>query len=255
MAQLRNLGQPFGSPGGIINIPAPAGAALAGQIQMQQLERLGQSIGQALGQRKQQQLWEQDVQNWQLGQQSQLPQGMVGPQMGMPQMQSRMGQQAQVQGQLESMFGDPLEREYLQKRIEAIEASTEQRREPESLEDKYKYWLDRRARAEGRDPLTGLLTGTRNEGDLELIDKKLGIIRKQFEKRDEIEKRAAAERIRKQKPPPPKRDTTVVPGRFYRGPNITKEQFDSTFRMLKTPKQKQQYINDSWRPEFGRYLK
>ncbi len=109
MAQLRNLGQPFGSPGGIINIPAPAGSALAGQIQMQSMQGIGQALGQYLGQKKQQELWQQDMRNYQLAQQSQLPQGMVGPQMGMPQMQSRMGRQAQMQSQLGQMFPAPAE--------------------------------------------------------------------------------------------------------------------------------------------------
>ncbi len=107
MAQLRNLGQPFGSPGGIINIPAPAGSALAGQIQMRAMEGLGQALGMYMGQQKQKELWQQDLQNYQLAQQSQLPQGMAGPQMGMPQMQSRMGQQAQMQSQLGQMFPAP----------------------------------------------------------------------------------------------------------------------------------------------------
>jgi len=40
---------------------------------------------------------------------------------------------------------------------------------------------------------------------------------------------------------------------FYRGPNITKEQFKSTYRRL-NPQQKQAYINSEWRPEFGRNL-
>lgn len=109
MAQLRNLGQPFGSPGGIINIPAPAGSALAGQIQMQSMQGIGQALGQYLGRKKQEELWQQDMLNMQLGQQSQLPQGMVGPQMGMPQMQSRMGRQAQMQSQLGQMFPAPAE--------------------------------------------------------------------------------------------------------------------------------------------------
>ncbi len=107
MAQLRNLGQPFGSPGGIINIPAPAGSALAGQIQMQSMQGIGQALGQYLGRKKQEKLWQQDMLNMQLAQQSQLPQGMVGPQMGMPQMQSRMGRQAQMQSQLGQMFPAP----------------------------------------------------------------------------------------------------------------------------------------------------
>lgn len=107
MAQLRNLGMPFGSPGGIINIPAPAGSALAGQIRMRSMEGLGQALGLGWGRKEQQELWQQDKLNWQLAQQSQLPQGMVGPQMGMPQMQSQIGQQAQMQSQLGNMFGDP----------------------------------------------------------------------------------------------------------------------------------------------------
>lgn len=107
MAQLRNLGQPFGSPGGIINIPAPAGSQLAGQIQMQAMAGLGQGLGAYLGQGRQQQFLQQDIQDWQRAQQSQLPQGMVGPQMGMPQMQSRMGQQAQQRSQLGQMFPAP----------------------------------------------------------------------------------------------------------------------------------------------------
>lgn len=107
MAQLRGLGQPFGSPGGIINIPAPAGSALAGQIQMRAMEGLGQALGQYLGQQRQQELWQQDIQNMQVAQQSQLPQGVAGPQMGMPTMQSRMAQQAQMQSQLGQMFPAP----------------------------------------------------------------------------------------------------------------------------------------------------
>ena len=109
MAQLRNLGQPFGSPGGVINLPAPAGSALAGQIQMQAMQGVGQALGQWLGQERQQGLWQQDMLNMQLAQQGQLPQGMAGPQMGMPQMQSRMGRQAQMQSQLGQMFPAPAE--------------------------------------------------------------------------------------------------------------------------------------------------
>lgn len=112
MAQLRNLGQPFGSPGGIINIPAPAGSALAGQIQMQSMQGLGQALGQYLGQKKQEQLWAQDLQNYQVAQQAAGATGlgqMPNWPGAMPQMQSRMGQQAQMQSQLGQMFPAPLD--------------------------------------------------------------------------------------------------------------------------------------------------
>ena len=110
MAQLRNLGQPFGSPGGIINIPAPAGSALAGQIQMQSMQGLGRALGQYLGQKRQQELWQQDIRNMQVAQQARamgtFGQGPEWPG-SMPTMQSRMGQQAQFGGMLEQMYGDP----------------------------------------------------------------------------------------------------------------------------------------------------
>ena len=108
MARLMGLGQPFGSPGRIINVPAPAGSQLAGQQQMQAMAGLGQALGAYLGQKRQQELWQQDKLNWQLAQQSQLPQGMAGPQMDMPQMQSRIGQQSQMQSQLGQMFPAPM---------------------------------------------------------------------------------------------------------------------------------------------------
>jgi len=113
MAQLRNLGQPFGSPGGIINVPAPSGSALAGQIQMQSMQGLGQALGAYLGQRKQNQLWQQDqsaLQNFfQSYMASQQP-GFTGPPMPFPEMQSRRGQgieQSVLQSQLGGIFGDP----------------------------------------------------------------------------------------------------------------------------------------------------
>ena len=108
MAQLRNLGMPFGSPGGIINIPAPAGSQLAGQIQMQSMQGIGQALGQYLGQKRQQERWQQDLRNYQVAQQSAGATGLGQiPSWGMPQMQSRMGQQAQTQSQLGQMFPAP----------------------------------------------------------------------------------------------------------------------------------------------------
>lgn len=110
MAQLRNLGQPFGSPGGIINIPAPAGSQLAGQIQMRAMEGLGQALGMYLGQQRQKELWGQDIRNMQVAQQARamgtFGQGPEWPG-SMPTMQSRMGQQAQMQSQLGQMFPAP----------------------------------------------------------------------------------------------------------------------------------------------------
>ena len=113
MAQLRNLGTPFGSPGGIINLPAPAGSALAGQIQMRSMEGLGQALGAYMGQKKQEQLWGQDqplLQNY-LGSlmASQQP-DFTGPPPQFPEMQSRRGQgieQMALQAQLGNMFASP----------------------------------------------------------------------------------------------------------------------------------------------------
>jgi len=113
MAQLRNLGQPFGSPGGIINVPAPSGSALAGQIQMQSMQGLGQALGAYLGQRKQNQLWQQDqsaLQNFLQSYAAEQQPGFTGPPQQFPQMQSRQGQgieQSVLQSQLGGIFGDP----------------------------------------------------------------------------------------------------------------------------------------------------
>ena len=126
MAQLRNLGQPFGSPGGIINVPAPSGSALAGQIQMQSMQGLGQALGAYLGQQKQNKLWQQDqpaLQNYFQNMMAEQQPGFTGPPQPFPQMQSRRGQgveQMVTQAQIGSMFRDPLDRELKQARIGAL---------------------------------------------------------------------------------------------------------------------------------------
>lgn len=108
MTQLRNLGQPFGSPGGIINIPAPAGSQLAGQIQMQSLQGLGRTLGAYFGQKKQDQLWQQDIQNYRDAQQLAADMGVEQlPSWLTPPMQSRVAQQMQKQSQLGQMFPAP----------------------------------------------------------------------------------------------------------------------------------------------------
>ena len=114
MARLRNLGMPFGSPGGIINIPAPAGSALAGQIQMQSMQGLGQALGMYLGQRQAGQLRQEDIRRLQaMGPQQDIfntmygARGMQAPQAQMPQMESPMGQKLALQGQLGNIFGTP----------------------------------------------------------------------------------------------------------------------------------------------------
>jgi len=138
MAQLRNLGQPFGSPGGIINIPAPAGSALAGQIQMRAMAGLGQALGMYLGQRRAGQLRQEDIRRLQaMGPQQDIfntmygARGLQAPQAQMPQMVSPMGQELALQGQLGNIFADPLEREYLKERISATKALTKSRLETE----------------------------------------------------------------------------------------------------------------------------
>lgn len=113
MTQLRNLGQPFGGQGGIINIPAPAGSALAGQIQMQSMQGLGQALGQYLGQRKQQQLGQldlQDLQNYlqEIDLAKQLPMG-TGPEPVFPQMRSRKFQNLQAQALAGRILAPPVE--------------------------------------------------------------------------------------------------------------------------------------------------
>lgn len=192
MAQLRGLGQPFGSPGGIVNIPAPAGSALAGQIQMQAMQGIGQALGQYLAGKRQQEAWQQDQRNMQVAQQAAAQTGMGQiPGWGMPQMQSRMGQQAQTQSQLGQMFADPLEREYKQAQINRLNRPTKGRsyqtswydangkkrsaivpeeiysdfqaqienkggtlKEPDSLEDQYRWWQDRLQKSRGTDAAT-----------------------------------------------------------------------------------------------------
>lgn len=111
MAQLRNLGTPFGSPGGIINIPAPAGSQLAGQIQMQSMAGLGQALGMYFGQKKAGQLKQEDIRRLQaMGPQQDILNTMYGaremmaPQAQLPEMVSPMGQELALQGQLGSIF-------------------------------------------------------------------------------------------------------------------------------------------------------
>ena len=94
----------------IINIPAPAGSALAGQIQMQSWQGLGQALGAYFGQKKQTELRGMDIRNLGVAQQSATATGLgqIPSWPGaMPQMQSRMGQQAQLGGQLANIFASP----------------------------------------------------------------------------------------------------------------------------------------------------
>lgn len=116
MAQLRNLGTPFGSPGGIINIPAPAGSALAGQIQMRAMEGLGQALGMYLGQRQAGQLRQEDIRRLQdMGPQQDIlssmygARGMQAPQAQIPQMVGPQAQQKQLNLELGRLYGDPFE--------------------------------------------------------------------------------------------------------------------------------------------------
>lgn len=277
MAQLRGLGQPFGSPGGIINIPAPAGSALAGQIQMQSMQGLGQALGQYLGQKRQQELWQQDLQNYQMAQQSQLPPGQVGPQMGMPQMQSRIGQQAQMQSQLANMFADPLDREYKVAQIESTKALTGRRKEEEkqALPDRMLRQADRYLRVvddimseywytpEGpyRDKL--LKDVQRNR------EKALGLIEK-YAPNSEAAKEAtqrlagADKEIKKAKQAPPIKEQikpigmragkVVSPKRYivdrYAAPRNKKE-FDGTLSRLRSEAEKDRWFDLHWKPEYG----
>lgn len=74
MAQLRNLGQPFGGASQLINIPAPAGSQNAALVQMQAMASFGQAIGGLLGRIRERKLQKgdkeliqsylQDVQNF-----------------------------------------------------------------------------------------------------------------------------------------------------------------------------------------------
>lgn len=114
MAQLRNLGTPFGSPGGIINIPAPAGSALAGQIQMRAMSGLGQALGMYLGQRQQTGYTQENLRRIQaMGPQQDIfntmygARGLEAPQAQMPQMVGPRAQEAQLGGYLQRLFGDP----------------------------------------------------------------------------------------------------------------------------------------------------
>lgn len=268
MAQLRNLGMPFGSPSGIINIPAPAGAALAGQIQMQQLERLGQSLGLGLGRREQGRLEQEDLRRMLSMPQTQDiygtmygARGMPVPQAQMPQMQSRKFQEMQTAGLMGQMFADPLEREYLRERIGATRALTKEREAgaKQALPDRMLRQADRYLRVvddimseywytpEGpyRDKLLKDAQNAREKA-IKLIDKygptseagKASL--QQLANLDEQIKKAGG----KVSPPKPKR--------VYAKPN--KAQFMTTYRNLKTPEEKQRFINKYWRPEFGRYL-
>lgn len=99
----------------IINVPAPAGSALAGQIQMQSMQGLGQALGMYLGQKRQGQFRQQDIQALQgMGQSQDIfntmygARGLQAPQAQFPTMQSRLGQQLALQGQLGNIFQKPM---------------------------------------------------------------------------------------------------------------------------------------------------
>lgn len=138
------LGQPFGSPSRIINIPAPAGSGNAAALQMQAASSFGAGVGSFLQQRKQQELekadldavqqhaqdmamWQQTQQQVQQGVQGvisaqqagqdHLPalagamQGMMGPiqqQPVFPTLQSRKFGDIQAQLALQQQFAGPI---------------------------------------------------------------------------------------------------------------------------------------------------
>ncbi len=86
MARLADLGQPFGSPGRIVNVPAPAGAAQAAAQQQQAFQQAADAIADMIRQGREKQAQQADFsklaqfaqQNRQFGQQQQQFQGQ-GP--------------------------------------------------------------------------------------------------------------------------------------------------------------------------------
>lgn len=131
MAQLRNLGMPFGSPGGIINIPAPGGSALAGQLQMQAWAGLGQALGAYFGRKRAEQVRQRDIQGMRQTEQRQGifdtmygARKMQAPEAQYPVMQSQMGQQAQLGGMLQGAFGDPFGVQRTKAQLQAAQAKT-----------------------------------------------------------------------------------------------------------------------------------
>lgn len=252
----------------IINIPAPAGSALAGQIQMQAWQGLGQALGSYLGQRRVNQLRQQDIRSLQgMGQQQDIfntmygARGMQAPQAQMPVLQSRMGQQAQLAGQLGNIFGSPLEAEYKRAQIQSTKALTTQRKEEakQALPNRMLRQADRYLRVVDdimseywytpKGPYRNKLlkdAQSAREKAVKLIERygadseagKASV--QQLDKLDEEIKRAGG----KVSPPKPKK--------VHATPN--KAQFITTYRNLKTPEEKQRFINKYWRPEFGRQL-
>jgi hypothetical protein len=124
----------------LINVPAPAGSALAGQIQMRALEGLGR----ALGLWYQSNLQSKDIRNIQVAQQAAEAMGLGQiPSWGMPQMRSRLMKDLQAKASIKDIFADPLERQYLQSRIEATEALTGQRiKQAETPYGKPPWWVE-----------------------------------------------------------------------------------------------------------------
>ena len=263
MAELRNLGQPFGSPGRIINIPAPSGSALAGQIQMQSMEGLGQALGAYLGQRKQNQLWEQDqpdIQNFLQSYAASQQPGFSGPPPQLPEMQSRRGQeieQSVLQSQLGGIFGDKLQDEYTRARIDALRrpektGTIDQRlRAAEILlkhaGDSYDYEesgkLMKRAKEitesalEKMDPKDTSQTGLKIK---ERAGKIKTEINKMVAKRPELGEMGVFESLT---------------GSTKFGAPKTKTQFDRIFKSLRSLKEQQAFIDANWRPEFGSHVK
>ncbi len=281
MAQLRGLGQPFGSPGGIINIPAPSGSALAGQIQMRAMEGLGRGLGTYMGQRRANQDRQENLRRIQaMGPQQDIfntmygARGMQAPQAQVPQMVGPEGQRAQLGMELGRLYGDPLETEYKRERIEATKALTKQREEAtkQALPDRMLRQADRWLRIvddvmseywytpEGpyKDKLLRDAQSAREKA-VKLIEKygatseagKASI--QQLESLDEEIKKAGG----KVKPVQPTPKAVAPPNRLrdiiskYGKPK-TKKGFDSTLSHITSEEGKDIYFEMYWRPEFGR---
>lgn len=97
----------------VINVPAPAGSALAGQIQMQAMQGLGQALGSYLGQRRAGQYRQENLRRIQaMGPQQDIfntmygARGMQAPQAQAPQMVGPQAQQQQLALELGRIYGD-----------------------------------------------------------------------------------------------------------------------------------------------------
>ena len=175
---------------------------------------------------------------------------------------SGMGQNIQQAIIGQKIQTDPLEKEYLRERIGATKALTKQRQEAtkQELPDRMLRQADRWLRIvddvmseywytpEGpyKDKLLKDAQRAREKA-IKLIDKygatseagKVSL--QQLENLDEEIKRAGG------------KVSSPKPKKVYAKPN--KAQFMTTYRNLKTPEEKQRFIDKYWRPEFGRHLK